>query len=117
MTYRKRAYGQFGIAWRRWLRSNRLRAIALVLLSGVLVSMYTHADEAQVTRPRWVIVLTLTDRITGTQVEQSELQVDLTFEDLGHCQSFVARVGPIPSTDNFAAVMTCREVERKEAVM
>jgi hypothetical protein len=93
------------------------RAIALVLLLGVLVTMCTHANEAQVTRPRWVIVLTITDRITGTQVEQRELQVDLTFDDLGHCRSFVTRVGPIPSTDNFAAVLTCRVVERKENVM
>jgi hypothetical protein len=128
MTYRKRAYGRLGIACRRWLRSNSTapfgakvpqmkRAIALVLLFGVLLSMCAHADEAQVTRPRWVIFLTITDRTTGEQVEQHELEVDLTFEDLSHCQSFVALVGPIPSRGDFAAVLTCREIERKEVVV
>jgi hypothetical protein len=104
MTYRKRTYGRFPITWRR---------MALVLLFSVLAGTAAHADEPQVTSQRWVIVLTITDRVTGTPVEQDPLQIDLTFDDLGDCQSFLDQVGPIPSTNYFAAVLTCREVEKK----
>jgi len=93
------------------------QAIALVLLFGVLLSMCAHAAEAQVTGPRWFIVLTITERTTGAQVEERELDGNVTFDDLGECQSFVARVGPIPSSDNFAAVLTCHKVDRKRAVI
>ena len=123
MTYRKRACGRLGIACRRWLGSNRLRAIsrfcaskraiALILLFSVLPGMSAYADEAQ--RTRWIIVLTITERTTGAQVEQGELDVNVRFDDLDHCRSFLAKVGPIPSSGNFAAVLACRKVETREA--
>jgi hypothetical protein len=81
----------------------------------VLASLFTREVEAEPEKPQWVIVVTITDRVTGTLMTQSQLEVDLTFADLRHCQSFVDTVGPIPPTPNFAAVLTCREVERRDA--
>jgi hypothetical protein len=125
MTYRMRACGRLGIACRRWLGSNRLRtisrpcaskgSIALILLFGVLPGMFACADEAQATR--WVIVLTITERATGAQVEQRELDINVNFDDLGDCQSFLAKMGPIHPSENFAAALACRKVETREAAI
>ena len=88
-----------------------IRAVTLgvALLSGLLVGQ-TQAREARIERPHWVIILTLTDRMTGAQFEQRELDPDLQFDDRAQCQSIVAEVGAIPATDHFAAVLTCKKV-------
>jgi hypothetical protein len=52
--------------------SNPLRSV----LFGVTFGIWVHADEAQVMSPRWVVVLTITDRITGAELEQDELQMN-----------------------------------------
>lgn len=108
MTYCKRAYAEFGITWRQ---------MALLVLFGMLAGVRAHGNEPQVTSQRWVIVVTITDRVTGTPVEQDPLQVDLIFDNLADCQSFLHEVGPIPSTNYFAAVLTCREVGKQGAVI
>ena len=84
--------------------------IAVVLLPGLLVGQHTQAREARIERPHWVIILTLTDRFTGAQFEQQELDPNLQFDDRAQCQSIVAEVGAIPATDHFSAVLTCRKV-------
>ena len=91
--------------------------IPLVLLCGLLVSMCAHADDAKGTRPRWVIVLTVTDLTTGARFEQGELNPELEFDDPIKCKSIVARIGPIPTRGNFALALTCRKVDRKDAVL
>jgi hypothetical protein len=92
-------------------------AIALVLLWGVLVTQCAHADNAQITRPRWVIVVTITDLSTGKQLEQRELGSELEFDDPKECKSIVAEVGPIPPGDHMAVALTCRKVATKEAAL
>jgi len=89
--------------------------IPLVLLCGLLVC--AHADDAKGTHPRWVIVLTVTDLTTGARFEQGELNPELEFDDPIKCKSIVARVGPIPTRANFALALTCRKVDRKDAVL
>ena len=84
--------------------------IAVALLPGLLVGQHTQAREARIERPHWVIILTLTDRFTGAQFEQQELDPNLQFDDRAQCQSIVAEVGAIPATDHFSAVLTCRKV-------
>ena len=91
--------------------------IPLVLLCGLLVSMCAHADDAKGTHPRWVIVLTVTDLTTGARFEQGELNPELEFDDPIKCKSIVARVGPIPTRANFTLALTCRKVDRKDAVL
>ena len=91
--------------------------IPLVLLCGLLVSMCAHADDAKGTHRRWVIVLTVTDVTTGARFEQGELNPELEFDDPIKCKSIVARVGPIPTRANFALALTCRKVDRKDAVL
>jgi hypothetical protein len=91
--------------------------IPLVLLWGLLVNMCAHADDAKVTQPHWIIILTITDLITGAQLVQDELDSRLEFDDPIKCKSMVARIGPIPTSGDFAAALTCRKVERKEAVV
>ena len=93
------------------------KALALVLLLGVLLSVCSHAGAAEIVHPRWVIVLTVTDLTTGTKLEQRELDPRLQFDDLGHCKSVVAKAGPIPSSDHFGAVITCLKVQRKEVTL
>ena len=84
--------------------------MAVALLPGLLVGQHTQAREARIERPHWVIILTLTDRFTGAQFEQQELDPNLQFDDRVQCQSIVAEVGAIPATDHFSAVLTCRKV-------
>jgi hypothetical protein len=86
------------------------RAIALLLLCGVLVSVCAHAGTTKVTYPRWVIILTVTDRTTGAQLEQLEVDSELRFDDPIECKSIVAKVGRIPTSDHFAAVLKRRKV-------
>jgi hypothetical protein len=84
-------------------------ATTLVLLCGLLFGQHTHATEAKTQRPQWVIILTVTDVSTGSLVEKRELDADLQFDDLAQCRSIVARVGAIPPSDHFTAVLTCRK--------
>ena len=91
--------------------------IPLVLLCGLLVSMCAQADDAKGTHPRWIIVLTVTDPTTGALLEQRELDPELEYDDPIKCKSIVARVGPIPTRGNFALALTCRKVDRKDAVL
>ena len=91
--------------------------IPLVLLCGLLVSMCAQADDVKGTHPRWVIVLTITDPTTGELLEQGELDPELEYDDPIKCKSIVARVRPIPMAGNLAVALTCRKVDRKDAVL
>jgi hypothetical protein len=86
--------------------------IALILLWGLVVSPCAHADTTKLTRPRWAIVMTVTDRTSGELLEQRELDTELEFDDVAQCESIVARVGPIADDHSLAIVLTCREVTR-----
>jgi hypothetical protein len=87
-------------------------AIALVLLWGLVVSLCAHADSARITRPVWVIVLTITDKTTGKRVKEHEIGSELRFDDRAQCESIVAKAGPLPDSHFFVTVMTCRELTR-----
>jgi hypothetical protein len=91
-------------------------AIPLVLLCGSLVGMRAQADEAKGTHPRWVIILTITDTTTGELLEQRELAPELEYGDPAECESMTARLGSVRTTGNLAAALTCRKVDRKDAV-
>jgi hypothetical protein len=84
--------------------------VSMALLFGMLAGGHAQARETRIERPHWVIILTLTDRFTGAQFEQQELDPNLQFDDRAQCQSIVAEVGAIPATDHFSAVLTCRKV-------
>lgn len=88
----------------------------LVLLCGSVVGMCARADEAKGTHPRWVIILTITDSTTGETLEQRELGPELEYGDSAECESMTARLGPLRTTGNLAASLTCRKVNRKDAV-
>ena len=90
----------------------RRAAISLVLLCGLLVNVCAYSDNAKVTQSRWIIILTIIDRITGTQLARTELDPQLEFDDPTQCESILARVGPIPSGESFSAVLTCWKIER-----
>jgi hypothetical protein len=92
-------------------------AIALIVLFGVLHGMWARADDAQVARSRWIIIMTITDLTTGAQLEQRELDAELRFDDRDQCEQVVAEVGPVQRTENFSAVLTCRKSERNEVVL
>jgi hypothetical protein len=97
----------------RWEGNFMKWTIPLVLLCGSLISMCAQADDAKGTRPRWVIILTVTDTTTGTRVEQ-DLDPELEFDDPVKCDSILARVRPIPMSGNLASALTCRKVERED---
>jgi hypothetical protein len=86
--------------------------IAFALLWALLVSPCAHADSAKIARTQWTIVMTITDRTTGAQLKQRELDTELEFDDVAQCESIVARVGPIADDHSLAIVLTCREVTR-----
>jgi hypothetical protein len=88
-------------------------AIVRALLWALLVCPCAHAGSAKIARPRWVIVVTVTDRATGAQLEKRELDRDLEFDDPRECELIVAKVGPVvPPSDHLEIVLTCREVTR-----
>jgi len=86
------------------------KAIASLLLCGMLVSVGAHADGTRIMHPDWAIILTVTDLATGTQLEQIELDSELRFEDPIECKSIVAKVARVPASDHFAAALKCRKV-------
>jgi hypothetical protein len=85
-------------------------ATTLVLLCGLLFGRHTYATEANTQRPHWVIILTVTDATTGAQVEKRELDANLQFDDPAQCRSLVAKVGAVPASDHFTAILTCWKV-------
>ena len=88
-------------------------AMALVLLCGLLVSPGARADHVESTRPRWIIILTITDRNTGERLDQKKVGgSDIEFDDPNECKSVVALAGPIRTTEGYVAVLTCRQVTR-----
>jgi hypothetical protein len=91
-------------------------AMPLLLLCGLMVNIRAHADDAKVTQPHWIIILTITDLTTGAQLVQDELDSQLKFDDPIKCKSMVALIGPIPTSGDFGAALACRKVEQKEAV-
>jgi hypothetical protein len=88
-----------------------------MLLFGLALKMHAHADPDQIAPTRWVIILTITDRSTGARVERRELDANSQFDNLRQCRSLVTDVGPIPVSDHFRAVLTCRKVERSEGTL
>jgi hypothetical protein len=91
--------------------------IPLILLCGSLFSMCAQADEPKGTHPRWVIILTITDTRTGELLEQRELGPELEYGEPAECKSMTARLSPLPETGNLAAALTCRKVNRQNAVL
>jgi hypothetical protein len=85
-------------------------ATTFVLLCGLLFGRHTYATEANTQRPRWVIILTVSDRTTGARIEKRELDADLQFDNPAQCRSLVSKVGAVPPSDHFTAVLTCRKV-------
>ena len=78
------------------------------LFGAPAVSLHVHADDAKVTRPVWVIVVTLTNRTTGKRVREDELDPEMRFDNQAQCERLVAQAGSIPGTDDFSVVLTCR---------
>jgi hypothetical protein len=86
------------------------RAMASLLLFWVLGSMCAHAEDAKVMHRDWAIMLTITDLATGARLERLELDSELRFDGPNECKSIVAKVGRMPASDHFAAILTCRKV-------
>jgi hypothetical protein len=80
----------------------------LFLFGAPAVGLHVHADDAKVTRPVWVIVVTLTNRTTGKRVREDELDPEMRFDNQAQCERLVAQTGAIPGTDDFLVVLTCR---------
>ena len=87
--------------------------LILVLTFGLLAVQYTHADEAKLGHPRWVIILTIMDRTTGERVRQAKLGgAELEFNDLSECKKIVDKV-TAPETERTTSVLTCQKVPEK----
>ena len=54
---------------------------------------------------------------TGELLEQRELGPELEYGDPAECESMTARLSPLRTTGNLAAALTCRKVNRKDAVL
>ena len=90
-------------------------AAILAVLFGVLVGPRARAEESRLPRPQWLIAMTMIDRATGKQLYQSTLTDHaLVFDDLGACNSIIARVPPLG--DNYTiVVLTCRQAVSVDA--
>jgi hypothetical protein len=94
-------------------RSSPTHRASWVLLCGLLVGLGARADNVQSTRPRWIIVVTISDRNTGELLAQKELGgSDSEFDDPDECKAVVALAGPIRTPEGVVAVLTCRKVIR-----
>jgi hypothetical protein len=77
------------------------------LFAAPAVSLHVHADDAKVTRPVGVIVVTLTNRTSGKRVEGRKLP-EMPFDGQAQCERLVAQAGRIPGTHFFSVVLTWR---------
>jgi hypothetical protein len=66
--------------------------IGLVFGWGLLVSLWAHADGAEISRPFWVIVS------------------DLRFNDRAQCELIVTQAGSTRDGHDLATVLTCRQI-------
>ncbi|HEY0799888.1 MAG TPA: hypothetical protein VGD54_03530 [Steroidobacteraceae bacterium] len=88
-----------------------MKAIVSVLLCGLLVTLGARADSVESTRPRWIIVLTITDQNTGARLDQKKIGgSEVEFDNLNECKTVVALAGPIRTSEGMVAVLTCRKV-------
>ena len=55
-------------------------------------------------------------RDAGALLNQGELDPKLEYDDPIKRESIVARVGPIHTSGNLALALTCRKIDRKDAV-
>jgi hypothetical protein len=86
----------------------------VLLLLVLLIGQSVHADQKEIQRPHWVIVVTIIDLNTGERVAQSKLGgPELEFDDLATCESVIQRVRTIPS-EHSAALLKCRKVESRD---
>jgi len=94
---------------------DRVRPIPV---SGNLaVALTCRKVDRKVVDPRWGIVVTVTDTTTGEQLGQHELDPEFEYSDPVKCQAMAARLGPIRAPTNLAAALTCRRVDRSDAVL
>jgi hypothetical protein len=84
--------------------------IGLVFGWGLLVSLWAHADGAEISRPFWVIVVTVTDKTTGERTKWEEIVSDLRFNDRAQCELIVTQAGSICDGHDLATVLTCRQI-------
>jgi hypothetical protein len=84
--------------------------IGLVFGWGLQVSLWAHADSAEISRPFWVIVVTVTDKTTGERTKWEEIVSDLRFNDRAQCELIVTQTGSIRDSHDFATFLTCRQI-------
>ena len=85
----------------------------LALTFGLLAVPHTHAGEAKLGHPHWVIIMTIIDRTTGERVRQYKLGgAELEFNDLSGCKKIVDQV-IAPETERTTSVLTCQKVPEK----
>jgi hypothetical protein len=95
-----------------------LARVRPIPVSGNLAAALTcRKVERNVVDPRWGIVVTVTDTSTGELLEQRELDPEFEYKDPVKCQATAARLGPIRAPTNLAAALTCRRVDRSDAVL
>jgi hypothetical protein len=83
---------------------------------NLAVALTCRKVDRNVVVPRWGIVVTVTDTTTGELLEQHELDPEFEYNDPVKCQAMAARLGPIRAPTNLAAALTCRRVDRSDAV-
>jgi hypothetical protein len=84
--------------------------IGLVFGWGLLVSLWAHADGAEISRPFWVIVVTVTDKTTGERTKWEEIFSDLRLNDRAQCESIITKAGSMRDGHDLATVLTCRQI-------
>jgi hypothetical protein len=95
-----------------------LAKIRPIPTSGNLaVALTCRKVDRNLVVPRWGIVVTVADMTTGELLEQHMLDPEFEYDDPVKCQAMAARLGPIRAPTNLAAALTCRRVDRSDAVL
>ena len=91
-----------------------ISAFVLAVLHGLIVGPRVRAEESKISRPQWMIVVTIIDRATGQKLAQSRLtDRSLVFDDPGACNSVLAQIHPV-ADEYTTVVLTCRQAGSME---
>jgi hypothetical protein len=84
--------------------------MAIALSCARMLCQYTQGNEVQVARPRWVIIATIIDQVTGERVKQQRLPgTELQFDDAASCKAVLDEVSPVHD-ERLVVELTCRKV-------
>jgi hypothetical protein len=91
--------------------------ICALMLCAFSVSQYVRAEEPDISKPRWVIIVTVIDRTTGKAIVQTALAgPEFEFDSAAECNFILQKVHPAPD-EQIALILKCSKVGPREEIV